>query len=417
MSEKHEPTSKAICACRSCGGSDLVEVLDLGRTPIGDAYVKTQQQPQEQETFPLRVVVCTNCSCAQITEVIDPWLLYGAFTYKTSISPGLTDHFENYAEALHRYLQDKANSFVVDIGSNDGTLLSCFMKRNCRVLGVEPASEIANDASSRGINTINGFFSSDIADQIVAKYGYADLVTSNNTMANIDSLDQFLEHVSTILNDNGVFCFETGYWPAIVDDLLFDTIYHEHLTYFTLRSLDAALKSQGLRLIDAKKIPTKGGSIRAIAAKQESKHEASRNVHDILAEEIWRGLDNPDSYLPFAKRVFSIKKEFKETLRKLHSQKKRVCGYGASVGVTTLIYFFEVANHLEFLVDDNLAKVGLRSPGVYLPVYGTEYLYQAKPDYAAIFAWRYRDQIRDRHNEFRNQGGKFVEFLPEFRVQ
>ena len=285
------------------------------------------------------------------------------------------------------------------------------------MLGVEPASEIANDASSRGINTINGFFSSDIADQIVAKYGYADLVTSNNTMANIDSLDQFLEHVSTILNDNGVFCFETGYWPAIVDNLLFDTIYHEHLTYFTLRSLDAALKSQGLRLIDAEKIPTKGGSIRAIAAKQESKHEASRNVHDILAEEIWRGLDNPDSYLPFAKRVFSIKKEFKETLRKLHSQKKRVCGYGASVGVTTLIYFFEVANHLEFLVDDNLAKVGLRSPGVYLPVYGTEYLYQAKPDYAAIFAWRYHRQIRDRHNEFRNQGGKFIEFLPEFRVQ
>jgi hypothetical protein len=391
-------------------------VLHLAPTPVGDAYVTAAQLGEPQPRYPLDLYLCPACGLAQLIEVVDPDVLYGNFTYTTSVSLGLTEHFRRSADALAARIEAPVGKRAIDIGSNDGTLLRFLRERGMNVLGIEPAGQIAAAANGAGIETVASFLTPELAATIRRQHGPAALVTANNTLANVDDLRSFLNAVATLLEADGLFVIETGYLLDIVDHLLFDTIYHEHLCYFTAASLLELFKCNGMQLIDVERIPTKGGSLRAVAQLKGGPRPVAPSVAKLLAVEEARGLRRAESFATFAERVGGVKEAVADAVRELKSQGKTIAGYGASVGVTTLLCYLDIGAALDGLVDDNPTKHGRYSPGYHLPVCSSSGLYAQPPDYVLILAWRYAEAILARHAAYRERGGRFIKFLPRLEV-
>ena len=394
--------------CRTCNGTDLDLALHLEPTPVGDAYLVQGREEETKDTYSLDLYLCRSCGLAQLLDVVDPEILYGEFIYETSISLGLVDHFGNYASKVLDRVDIPEGSFVIDVGSNDGTLLKFFKARGMRVLGMDPARDIAQKATDSGIETLPVFFNSELSQKIKEERGPANIVTTNNTFANIDDLDDMVEGLSHLLASDGVLVIETGYGIDLAQKGLFDNIYHEHLSYFGITPLVACLQRHGLSVIDVERVPTKGGSIRVYAQLAEGPHKPSQTFSDILAEEEQQGIKDVAPYEALTKKLMSAKQELANLLDDILQQGKTVAGYGASVGVTTFLYHFDLGQKLAYLVDDNPAKHGLYSPGYHLPVQSSDVLYEQKPDYVLILAWRYADAIIDKHRAFVEHGGKFI---------
>jgi len=409
-------SSSQRTTCRACDSGSLEVVLALAPSPVGDAYVSEEQLETAQEIYSLDLSLCQNCSLPQLTQVVSPEILYGNFLYTTSVSLGLVEHFRQYATDMIRLLGKTSGNLAVDIGSNDGTLLKFFQKQGMEVLGVEPASAIAQDATSRGIETLPALFTPEIADQIRRTHGPATLVTSNNTLANVDDLQGFVGSVRSLLRDDGLFVFETGYWSDIVDNLLFDTIYHEHLCYFSVRSLERLFERHGMQLIEVSNLTTKGGSIRGIVQLDTGTRPVSASVDHMLELEERKGMLRSASLTPFAERVNRVKSSVSEVIAELKSQGETIVGFGASVGVTTLLYYFDIGDNLDFLVDDNPVKQRLYSPGYHLPVHDSSRLLESRPGYVLILSWRYADPIIAKNQPYLDQGGHFIRFLPSLEV-
>lgn len=403
--------------CRLCGACDLERVLHLAATPVGDAYVSAERRGEPQPTSPLDLFLCRGCGHAQLLEVIDPELLYGNFIYRTAISLGLVEHFQRYADDVLGRVSLPAGALAVDIGSNDGTLLRCFKARGLRVLGIDPAHEIAREATAAGIETLETLFTTALARRIREERGPAAIVTANNTFANVDDLDDLTEGIRDLLTPEGIFVCETGYLLDLVQQGLVDNIYHEHLGYFSVKPLEAFLRRHELELIDVERIPTKGGSLRATAQRRGGPRQVSPSVENLIALEARLGLDRAEPFTALAERVERVGAELGDLLRALKGQGKTVAGYGASVGVTTLLYTFRLGGLLSFLIDENPAKHHRFSPGQHLPVLPPGALEERQPDAVVILAWRYAQPIISKHAGYLDQGGQFIIPLPEVRIE
>jgi len=311
----------------------------------------------------------------------------------------------------------KPDVFTVDIGSNDGTLLSFFKQSGCRVLGVDPAIEIARDAVARGIPTLVDFFSPALATQIVEKHGTASIVTANNVFAHLDDLTAFLRGIRTLIGRDGVFAFEASYLRDVIEKSLFDMFYHEHLDYHSVAPLVPFFESHGLELIDALRIDTHGGSLRGIVQAAGGPHPVSRTVGELVEEEKRIGLDKTVIYTGFASDIENIGQELRSILKKIKSGGKSIAGYGAPAKATTLMYHFGIGpDFVDYIIDDSPWKQSLYTPGLHIPVVPSSFMTEKKPDYILILAWNFASSIIQKNSAFQASGGKFIVPLPRVQV-
>ena len=344
--------------------------------------------------------------------MINPEVIYRDYIYVTTSSLGLQKHFESYAIEVCNYLNLAKSSLVVDIGSNDGTLLGYFKKNGLRILGIEPSIRAAENANEKDLETIPDFFDDDIANQVVNKYGKASLITINNLFANVDNLKEFVESIDILLDDDGVVVIESSYLLDMIDNMIFDFIYHEHLSYFSILPLVNFFKQFNMRLIHLHQIGTKGGSLRYYWARNGSKWETNKSVSDMSSRELLANI-NVEKFDQYNNKINIIKANLRNFLDKYKGC--TIAGYGASATSTTLISHLGLHEYLSYLVDDNLDKVGTYSPGYNIPVYASQHLLQDKPDVIVILAWRFKKEILKKIQN--NFTGVIVVPLPNFKIE
>ena len=403
--------------CRLCGAATLELVLPILPSAIGDAFVSKEQLGEAQELFPLDTYLCLDCGHLQNLDVVDPEILFRHYTYRTSASMGLVEHFREYAKAVIEAHRIPRNSLVVEIGSNDGTLLKAYKSHGMRVIGVDPAKAIAASATAESVKTLPEFFTSSLAQTILAESGPAGLMCANNVFAHADNITDIVKGIRRLLAPDGVFVFEVSYVPDIIDNFVFDTIYHEHVSHHALIPLERFFKSLDMMLFDVERVPTKGGSIRGFAQPMSTgKRPKTDRLVQMVDAENRRGIQRPEIYRAFYQDIEKRKRTVLEYLDRAIAQGKTIAGYGASTTTTTLLYHFELQTRLKFIVDDNPLKYGLYSPGAHIPVHPSSELYSIRPDVVVILAWQYATAIVGRHGRFTQSGGKFLVPLPEMSL-
>jgi SAM-dependent methyltransferase len=403
--------------CRLCDGGHLDCVLPLCASPIADAYVPAERLSEPQPTYPLDLYLCRSCGHVQNLDVVDPELLFRDYGYVTASSSGLVEHYRQYAREVADRTGLRAGDLVVDIGSNDGSLLDFFKSEGARVLGVDPASRIAAIATARGITTVPEFFTSQLAAEIRRDHGPARVVVANNVFAHADDLADIVTGVRGLLAEGGVFVFEVSYLPDIVDRFMFDTVYHEHVSYHSIVPLQRFFARLGMQLFDVERIASKGGSIRALAqCSPEGSAPVTARVVDLARMEAERGFGEPAVYAEYARQIQARKAAVLESIDEFRSKGQSVAGFGASTTVTTLLWQFDLTQRIDFLADDNPRKSGLFAPRCHIPVLSADSLYTRRPAAVVVLAWNYADAIIERHRAYRAQGGRFIVPLPHLIV-
>ena len=402
--------------CRLCGSREVELVVPLGPTPVADDYVTAARRDELQPTFPLDLYLCRACGHVQLLDVVDPNILFGNYVYVTAISTSLVAHFSAYADDILRRTNAPVGTLVVDIGSNDGTFLRFFQQRGWRVLGVDAAPAIAWQATESGIQTVTGFFTPTLARAMRRDHGPAAIVTANNVFAHADDLGGMADGIRELLAPDGVFVFEVSYLVDIVEKLLFDTVYHEHLCYHSVKPLQSFLARHGMELIEIERISMKGGSLRGTAQLAGGPRPVLPSVAEHIALERRLNFDRAETFRAFAAKIDGVKAQVLGLLAQLKAQGKTVAGYGASATCTTLLYHFDLGDKLSFVADDNSRKHGTFSPGRHLPVLPAQALYDRQPDYVVILAWVYAPAILKKHQAFLNQGGHFIVPMPSPEV-
>jgi SAM-dependent methyltransferase len=411
---KHE-TRKTVC--RLCGGASLELVLPIRPSPIGDAFVSEARLGEGQPLFALDCYLCLDCGHLQNLDIVDPDILFRDYTYRTSVSLGLVEHFRNYAAECVADLELTRDKLVVEIGSNDGSLLKAFKNLGLRVVGVDPARSIAAAASAEGVSTMPEFFSSLLAAKIRADHGEAALFCANNVFAHIDDLSDVVAGIRDLLAPDGVFVFEVSYIVDMIDNMVFDTIYHEHVSHHALLPLERFFNRHEMALFDVKRTSNKGGSIRGFAQLSTTgKRQRSERLLQMLAVERRRSITAPRIYQDWFGAIEKRKRETLAYLDEAIAAGKTIAGYGASTTTTTLLYHFELEGRIKFIVDDNPLKQGMFSPGAHIPVLPSSDLTARRPDIVVILAWIYAEPIIRRNSAYIEMGGEFVTPLPDMKV-
>ncbi len=400
--------------CRLCGGAALATVMELTPTPPANAFVTAEATTSPQATYPLDLNLCEGCGHVQLGVVVDPAVLFRDYVYVSGTSPTFVRHFERYAAALADRAGGLSEKLAIDIGSNDGTLLGFFQEQGARALGIDPAVEIAKAANAAGRETLAGFFTPDLARSIAAERGRAAVITANNVYAHADDLSAFTHGVRDLLADDGMFVFEVSYLADVIEKSLFDTIYHEHLSYHAVAPLTRFFGAHGLTLFHVERIDTHGGSLRCFVQHADGPYSTDPSVAAAVAREDAAGLQRAATFLAFAARVGGIKADLTRTLRSLKSSGARIAGYGAPAKATTLMYHFGFGTDvLDFIVDDSPLKQGLFSPGLHVPVLPSDQIAARGIDTVVILAWNFADAIKERLAAFREAGGTVLVPLPE----
>ena len=392
--------------CRLCESQDIKVVLPLQNSPLCDAYIES---PKKQEFYNLNLCLCNECGFVQIDTVVNPEDIYRDYIYVTTSSPGLQKHFKDYALKVCSFLKLNESNLTVDIGSNDGTLLQFFKQHGHKVLGIEPSIKAAESANKNGIETLSEFFDIGLANKIVHKYGKANLITINNLFANVDNLKDFVEGLNILLDSNGVLVIESSYLLDMIDNMVFDFIYHEHLSYFSIIPLVRFFDQFDIQLIHVHEVGTKGGSLRYYWARKNAKWAPSLDVQHFSLREVKAGI-NTEKFNDYITRIENEKFQLIEFLEKYKEDK--IVGYGASATSTTLISHFELHKYLSYLVDDNPDKINTYSPGYNIPVYKFDKLKDEKPDVIVILAWRFKEEILKKLSFFK---GIIIVPLPTFK--
>jgi SAM-dependent methyltransferase len=399
--------------CLLCRSPELSLVLPLARSAVGNDYLR---DCRPQETFSLSLHQCGSCGNVQIEDVVNPDLLFRSYTYSTTSSLGLVDHFRKAAGELVTRSGAAPGSLVVDIGSNDGSLLQAFRERGYRVVGVDPAVQIAAKATAEGVPTLPEYFTPQVAARIREEHGPAAIITANNVFAHSDTLPAMADGIRELLSPDGLFSFEVSYLLDIVQKMLFDTVYHEHLCYHSVRSLDAFFTRHGLQLIDVQRIPTKGGSLRGTVQRCGGPRPVAPEVRRLIEWEDLVRLHSPETFRAFSRRIDAAKEQVVSLLDRVRAAGKIIAGYGASPTVTTLMNQFDLGNRIDFLVDDNPIKQHTFSPGHHVPVYPPTALLEREADVIVILAWNYAAPIMAKQTKFAETGGRFVIPLPQVQV-
>lgn len=407
--------------CRLCLSSDVEVAVALQPIALATPNMDLQAFGQRycgiaQATVPLDLYLCHQCGHLQLLDVIDPHIQYTHFKYTTAISLGLPEHFRKLADELIASTAAKPGSLVVEIGSNDGTLLRPFKERGLNVLGIDPAQETAQRATATGIPTLAQFFTAKLAEEIGQKYGRAAIVIANNTFANIDDLADAAIGIEKLLAPHGVFVFETSYGADVVEKFLIDTVYHEHLSYFMVRPLIDFFRRHGLELYDAQQIWTKGGSLRGFVKHAADPRPVAASVASMAERERSLGLDDLAPYRKFAARVDGIRTKLHSIVREYRGRGQKIAGYGASVGTVTLVQQFGLGSALDFIVDDNPLTDAIVGPDYRIPVLPPAALEEHKPSLVAILAWRYAELIRQKNVGHVQSGARFLVPLPDVKL-
>ncbi len=399
--------------CRLCTSTQLETVVKLTPTPPGNHFVTAAQLDEEQKSYPLELDFCHDCKHVQLAHAVDPKILYQKnYTYVSAISPVFVEHLQEYCHSIRQRYELPKGSFVLDIGSNDGTALSFFKEAGYKTLGIDPATEVVEGANQRGIETLCEFFNLAMAKQYAPQYGRAQLINSHNACAHIDDLVSVIEGVKYWLAKDGLFVMEVGYLLDIYQNAWFDTIYHEHVDFHSVMPLPGFFKRFGLEVIAVERISPQGGSIRVIVQHDNGPHQPDGSLEELLAFEHQIGLDKAETFKQFAAHIQQVKQQLREIILALKTQGKSIAGFGAPTKATTLLAHFELVDALDFLVDENPLKQNLFSPGTHIPVYSADAIYERKPDYLLILAWNFAPNIMQRFNAYLEQGGQFVLPMP-----
>lgn len=392
-----------------------MEFLDLGRTPLANALLDRDRLGEPEPTFPLVVAFCPNCSLVQITETVRPEEVFRHYLYFSSFSDTMLRHAEAIATRMIEERRLGSASMVIEVASNDGYLLQHYKRRGIPVLGVEPALNVAEIAErERGIPTMREFFGHDIGRRLRAEGRRADVVHANNVLAHVADLNGFVAGIAEVLKDDGVAVIEAPSVRDMIEHVEFDTIYHEHLCYFSASSLRRLFSAHGLTLIDVEHLDIHGGSLRLFASPTGRPSEAAERL---LAAEATDGMLAAPYYQGFAQRVEALKVSLLGTLRAFRAEGKRIAAYGASAKGSTLLNTFGIGGDLlDFVVDRSTHKQGRFTPGTHLPIYAPDRLLEEMPDYVLLLTWNFADEILGQQAEFRRRGGKFIVPLPEVRV-
>jgi hypothetical protein len=408
--------SSAI-ACRSCGRPDLQMVLSLGSMPLANALVTAEELDQPESTYPLELAFCPECSLVQITETVPPEKLFRDYLYFSSFSDTMLRHAQTIVERVLASRTLDANSLAVEIASNDGYLLQYYKNAGIPVLGIEPAVNIARVAQDeRGIRTMTDFFGAETAERLVEQGERADVIHANNVLAHVPDLNGFARGLRLLLKPEGVAIIEVPYVKDLIDRCEFDTIYHEHLSYFSLTALNQLFDRHGLSIQDVERLAIHGGSLRIFVAIRNGTQTNSA-VAELLAEEERWGVNRLEFYQDFARRVAGLKTSLRNFVFDLKDRKLRLAAYGAAAKGSTLLNYFGIdKSALDFVVDRSTYKQGRYMPGVRLPICSPARLLEDMPSHVLLLTWNFADEILLQQEEYRRRGGKFIIPIPELRV-
>ena len=406
-----------IDRCRACDDPRLAPVLSLGATPLANALVAPDQGAADEPRFPLDVVLCERCALLQLTETVPPEVLFRDYRYFSSFSDAMVAHAGAIAARLVEERRLGPSSLAAEIASNDGYLLQHYVARGVPVLGIEPARNVAAAAEARGVRTVAEFFGRELGEQLAAEGRRADVLHANNVMAHVPDIRGVLAGARSFLADDGVMVIETPYAKAMLDHCEFDTIYHEHLFYWSLTALSAVAAAEGLEVVDVERLAIHGGSLRVFLARA-GRTAASAAVAALLREEDGWGVARLDAYRAFAARVSALGERLGGLLRQLKAEGKRIAAYGAAAKGSTLLNHFGIgADLLDFVADRSTHKHGRLMPGVHVPIVPAEELARRRPDYCLLLTWNFADEILAQQSAYRDRGGRFIVPIPEVTVR
>ncbi len=415
MGASFELMSTKFC-CRACESTNGLVVLDLGTQPLANNLLSPADIGKSEPKFPLRLAVCSRCWLIQITDIVPPVALFAEYLYFSSFSDTLLRHAE---DAAHRYVKEfvlSPDSFVVEVASNDGYLLKNFKASGVPCLGIEPAANIARVAQEKGIDTISKFFGVETAKEVAATRGKADLILGNNVFAHAPAINDFVAGLSLLLKTDGRIILEFPYAADLIEQSEFDTIYHEHVFYFTLTSLAPLFERHGLSVFHVERLPIHGGSLRLFLGHKGSRKQQS-SVTELLADELDKGISSAGYYHGFAERVNKLREDLCELLHRLKSEGRSIAAYGASAKGSTLLNFYGLGcDILDFVADRSTYKQGRLTPGTHIPIVAPDQLLARQPDYTLLLTWNFSDEILAQQKAYRERGGKFVLPIPTVRT-
>jgi SAM-dependent methyltransferase len=404
-------------ACRSCGQNALLPILSLGKTPLANQLLTEADLSREQPVFPLDLAYCDHCDLVQITHIVPPEDLFSDYVYFSSFSDAMLAHSK---ELAHRITKEKhlgPGDLVMEIASNDGYLLQYYKELGIEVLGIEPARNIAKVARERGIPTLAEFFGKSLADRLSAEGKRAAVVHANNVMAHVPDINMFAAGLFTILADDGVANIEVPYAREMISRCEFDTIYHEHVFYFSLRALAYLFGRHDLKVVDVELIPLHGGSLLLSVMKRSSPVPVGPRVVAMLEEEDRLGMGSYSYYQGFSRQVEALRTELRRVISELKAEGAKIAAYGAAAKGSTLLNYFGIGREsLDFVVDRSPHKQGKFMPGVRIPIRPPSALLEDKPDHVLLLTWNFKDEILAQQDAYRRQGGKFIVPVPSVTI-
>jgi SAM-dependent methyltransferase len=409
--------TKNVATCLACGAPITRTVVDLGLSPLANSYGRPGSSAEAERKYPLHARLCEACLLVQVDRVVPPEDLFSDYAYFSSYSDSWLAHCRDYAAKMIRRFHLSAASKVVEIASNDGYLLQYFWQAGIPVLGVDPAANVAAVAKERGVPTEVAFFGTETARRLAARGDAADLLAAKNVMAHVPDINDFVSGLAILLKPEGVFSVEFPHLLNMIEQVQFDTIYHEHFTYLSLLAVERIFSRWGLRVFDVEEIPTHGGSLHVMACHDQASHVMTPNVDRVRAKEIAAKLDRPEGYAGFGVRVGKVKTDLLAFLAEVKSAGKTVAAYGAAAKGNTLLNYCGVgADSVAFVADRSPAKQNKLLPGSLIEIKTPESIFEARPDYVLILPWNIRSEIETQLAGIREWGGRFVTAIPELRI-
>lgn len=410
--------SSENCGCRFCGERLTDTFIDLGMSPFCESYVPSERLNQMEPFYPLHVYICQKCFLVQLQEYVKPEEIFGEYAYFSSYSDDWLNHSKIYTEKMIDRYHLNRNSHVVEIASNDGYLLQYFIERGIPSLGIEPARNVAAVAIGKGIPTIMEFFGRDSAKRVASEQGKADLLLGNNVLAQVPDLNDFVAGMKTLLGEGGVITMEFPHLMRLMEGNQFDTIYHEHFSYFSFIAAERIFAAHGLTLFDVEELPTHGGSLRIYARHEaDSSKPLGERIQELRSREEKYGFRQLKTYSLFEEKVKETKRRILEFLITAKRDGKIVVGYGAPGKGNTLLNYCGIrTDFIEYTVDRNPYKQGKFLPGTHIPIHPPEKIFETRPDYLFILPWNFKEEIIRQMTSIREWGGKFAIPIPEMTV-